>query len=427
MKILHFVPGSGDASYCENCLRDGDLLDALVGLGHEVVAVPLYLPPMLETESVSLEPLFFGGINVYLRQRFRSYKGAPGWLTRLLDRPAFLEAAGRRAGTTDPAALAATAQSMLDGESGSQALEYSRTMAWLDALDGAPDVAVLSNALLAGFARIVLDRLGIPVVTLLQDEHEFLDLIPEPHSAPLRAALNRSLADVSLAVAVSRYYGGTVAPQLGFEAGRTAVVYPGIRCKDFPLSAGDGRPPGLGFLSRWSPDKGPHRLAKAYLDLRSRTRWSALQLHFAGGFQSSDQAYIGSWRGPLAEAEKAGLVTFSPTFDLATRRLLFERVPLVVVTEEVPPAYRRYVLEALSSGAVVLAPALGCFPELEPTLSGGLVLYEPDDDLTVLIDGWLQRPDELASRGRAASGAVATQFDASRSAQELIHLLEQLV
>jgi hypothetical protein len=42
MRIVQICPGSGDAFYCENCLRDAALVRALRTLGHDVVMVPLY-------------------------------------------------------------------------------------------------------------------------------------------------------------------------------------------------------------------------------------------------------------------------------------------------------------------------------------------------------------------------------------------------
>jgi glycosyltransferase involved in cell wall biosynthesis len=423
MRLLYFVPGSGSASYCENCLRDGDLMDALQGLGHEVTAMPLYLPPMLETERVTLGPLFYGGINVYLRERLPGYARAPGWLRRMMDRPGFLEAAGRRSGATDPVVLATTAQSMLAGEDGGQAAELARVVAWLEGACLAPDVVVLSNALLGGLAARLKALFGVPVVTLVQDEHEFLDVIPETHSGELWRQLREALGHVSRAVVVSRFYSRTLAEELGFEARRQAVIYPGIRIDQFPLAPRLPEVPALGFLSRWSPDKAPHRLAESFAQLRQHPRLARLQLHFAGGCQTSDKKYLARWRPSLAEYEQDGEVTFTAAFDLPTRRALFGRTWLLVVTESQPPAFRRYVLESLCQGTVVLAPAIGCFPELAALTDGGIVLYDDPAELTGRAEELLLDPAALRRRGEAASHAVRGRFDVNESAAELVDVL----
>ncbi|MGB9597876.1 MAG: glycosyltransferase family 1 protein, partial [Candidatus Poribacteria bacterium] len=66
MKIAQLVPGSGNAFYCENCLRDASIITELQKQGHQPLVVPLYLPIVLETDNKSESPIFFGGINVYL-------------------------------------------------------------------------------------------------------------------------------------------------------------------------------------------------------------------------------------------------------------------------------------------------------------------------------------------------------------------------
>ena len=61
MKIIQIIPGSGDNFYCENCLRDMEMVHALRRLGHDVMVVPLYLPGRLtETQPMNDGELFYG-------------------------------------------------------------------------------------------------------------------------------------------------------------------------------------------------------------------------------------------------------------------------------------------------------------------------------------------------------------------------------
>ena len=84
MNIIQLTPGAG-AMYCGNCLRDNALVAALRQMGHRVTLVPLYLPLTLEQEDQSAgTPLFFGGVNVYLEQKFRLFRHAPFWFRHLL-------------------------------------------------------------------------------------------------------------------------------------------------------------------------------------------------------------------------------------------------------------------------------------------------------------------------------------------------------
>ncbi|MDB4808417.1 hypothetical protein OAG85_00640, partial [Verrucomicrobiales bacterium] len=71
MRIIHLTPGTGNF-HCGSCLRDHALVRALGKLGHEMTLVPLYLPMVTDDEKEDTKvPLFLGGINMYLQQKFR--------------------------------------------------------------------------------------------------------------------------------------------------------------------------------------------------------------------------------------------------------------------------------------------------------------------------------------------------------------------
>ncbi|MFY7952693.1 MAG: glycosyltransferase family 1 protein, partial [Armatimonadaceae bacterium] len=70
MKIVFLTPGTG-SFYCGTCMRDNALARALRDIGHDALMVPMYLPPTLDEPSAAGgSPLFFGGVNVYLKQVF---------------------------------------------------------------------------------------------------------------------------------------------------------------------------------------------------------------------------------------------------------------------------------------------------------------------------------------------------------------------
>ena len=54
-----------------------------------------------------------------------------------------------------------------------------------------PDVVHLGNVLLAGTARMLSQRLGVPVVATLSGEEAFLERIPQPHYNEARAVLRQ--------------------------------------------------------------------------------------------------------------------------------------------------------------------------------------------------------------------------------------------
>src|SRR3954469_18958456 len=146
MRIVHLTAGTG-SYYCGSCMRDHDLVAGLRRLGHEVLIVPMYLPPVLE-EGVGDEaecPIFFGGINVYLQQKSWVFRHTPGWLDRLFDGRGLLRWASGKMHMTSPRDLGEILLSMLAGDEGLQRKEVRKLARWL-AARGPWDIVSISNA-----------------------------------------------------------------------------------------------------------------------------------------------------------------------------------------------------------------------------------------------------------------------------------------
>ena len=65
MRILYILPGSGGSFYCQNCLRDMALADALRQRGHTVISMPLYLPATAQAAAPDAVPVFYGAVSLY--------------------------------------------------------------------------------------------------------------------------------------------------------------------------------------------------------------------------------------------------------------------------------------------------------------------------------------------------------------------------
>ena len=124
LNIIQLTPGAGPM-YCGNCLRDNGLVAALRQMGHQAILAPLYLPLTLdEADQSAGTPVFLGGINVYLDQRFAFFRAAPSWLRRLLAcAPAIAVGRRTRRQARAPRKLGELTLSMLRGEEGFQARE----------------------------------------------------------------------------------------------------------------------------------------------------------------------------------------------------------------------------------------------------------------------------------------------------------------
>ena len=167
MKILYIAPGTGGAFYCQNCMRDVDMVRALRHHGHEVVMVPVYQPILIDANGLSKDvPVFFGGVNVYLQQKFGVFRKTPRWLDKFFDSPWMLRKAAAREGTTESAGLGPMILSMLEGATGNQKKELDRLVDWMVEHEK-PDVVHLSNSLLLGMASELKSRLNVPLVCTL--------------------------------------------------------------------------------------------------------------------------------------------------------------------------------------------------------------------------------------------------------------------
>ncbi|MCE5277706.1 MAG: glycosyltransferase family 4 protein [Planctomycetaceae bacterium] len=236
MKIAYITAGAGENYRCDNCLRDAALLRALSQAGHQVLAVPLYLPAYVEQPGQAVvAPMFFGGINVYLQQKLALFRRTPRWIDRLFDSPTLLRWLSRRSSMTRPADLANTLLSMLAGRDGRQAKELQRLMDFLSLQRH--DVVVLSNALLSGLACPIARELRLPVVCLLQDEDGFVEGLGESYSAEAWSELARCCRDVRAFIAPSHAYAETMAGRLNLPPDAVHVVDLGAQGDELPLAA----------------------------------------------------------------------------------------------------------------------------------------------------------------------------------------------
>ncbi len=429
MRIVQICPGSGDNFYCENCLRDAALVKAVRGLGHDVLMVPLYLPLQADkVEQVSNAPIFFGGVNVYLQQKLSLFRKTPRWIDRWFDSRGLLEWAGRKAGMTNARDLGETTISMLQGEDGRQVKELDRFVDWLVTEQQKPDVVCLSNVLLAGLARRIKERLGVPVVCLLQDEDGFLDGLTSPYAERAWAVVHERVRDIDAFLAVSKYYGDTMATRLKADAGRMHVVRMGVELDVYRPHESGPTVPTIGFLSRMCPERGLDKLVDAFILLKRNAGLKSAKLRISGGRSGADEPFIKRQQDKLEAAGILGDVEFLQTFDRDAKLEFLRSLSVLSVPEPQPVAYGLYVLEALAMGVPVVEPAIGCFPETIAATGGG-VLYEPNtaERLAQAMEPLLADLQAARKLGAAGRAGMLKAFDIGRTAGEMVRVYEQIV
>ena len=180
MKLAFITPGTGNY-YCGVCMRDNSLARSLMDAGHEVTMLPTYLPHFLDEEAVAEDqPIFFGGINVYLQHKFSLFRHTPAWLDRVFDCKWLLRKAAARSDMTEGKDLGEITLATFRGEDGPIAKEVRKVVDWFRENEK-PDVVLLSTILLAGLGRVLRRELSVPVVGFLQGEDSFLDSLPDDY------------------------------------------------------------------------------------------------------------------------------------------------------------------------------------------------------------------------------------------------------
>jgi glycosyltransferase involved in cell wall biosynthesis len=429
VRVLQLTAGTG-RFFCGTCLRDNTLVLSLRRLGHDVTMVPLYLPMHVgPVDASGGAPVYFGGINTYLQQFSGFFRSLPRWLDRALDTRPVLGLAARKAGMTDPADLGELTISMLRGREGHQAKEVERLCRYLETLER-PDVICLSNALLAGLAAPLRERLGVPVVCTLQGEDGFLDAMPDPDRANAWAVLADVAVHVDAFVAVSRYHGDLMASRLGLAPERVHVVRNGIDIAEILSRTAAPSVPVIGYLARMCHDKGLHVLVDAYIALRKS--WPAgapaPRLEVGGVMNGIDIPYVDALRGRLDAAGLSAEVRFRPNLTHEEKLAFFAGLTVFSVPAVYSESFGLYALEAMAAGVPVVLPRHAALTELVEATGGGRLFRAADPlDLAATLRELLENPATAEALGAKARASAQADYHADRMAAEVAEVFQRAV
>lgn len=418
--------------FCGNCFHDNTLVATLCELGHDATMLPLYLPINVDEDDQSVgQPIFFGGVNVYLEQKSAFFRKAPGWLHRLLNSRGLLEWAAGRAAKTRADDVGEILISMLRGESGNQAREITELIAWLRE-HARPDVICLSNALLTGMVRQLKAELRVPVVCLLQGEEPYLDALPDAHREPAWRLLTERAKDVDAWIAASRWNADRLTRRLQLSPERVHVVHNGIKLAGFEIrspkaESRNTKAPVLGYFARMCKDKGLDHLVEAYIHLKNRGKIPRLKLHIGGGCGPGDEPFVKQMRQRLAAAGYIGEVSFHPNLNHAEKLAFLSALDVFSVPAHYGEAFGLYLIEALAAGVPIVQPRTAAFPEIVEA-SGAGVLCEPDNPkaLGEAIENLLLDPERVRTLGEVARTAAAEKFSATEMARNTLKVFTRI-
>jgi glycosyltransferase involved in cell wall biosynthesis len=404
-------------------MRDNALVRQLRLMGHDAVLLPLYLPLTLEEESASPDaPVFFGGLNVYLQQKFAWFRTAPAWLDRWIDHPRLLGLLGRFSGMTQGPEIGALTLSMLQGEEGGQRREVDKLVDWL-ATGDKPDAVWLSTGLLVGVARRIREELGVPVLCSLQGEDSFLDGLPEPWRTCCWEETGRRCLELSALVAPSRFFADLMEGRLGLPRGTVRVISNGISLEGYAVAPVRPPFPVVGYLARLSAGKGLGTVVEAVVELRKRGRVPGVRLRCVGTSIPSDVPYVEEQKQKLRQAGLEAEAEFFANVTREEKISFLQGFSLLSVPASYGEAFGLYLIEAMACGVPVVQPRTAAFTEVVDATGGGTLVGDPAPQALALA--WEEllldsvRHRRLAEAGRKA---VLQKFSVEQMASRFLEL-----
>lgn len=425
MRLAYITAGAA-GMYCGSCIHDNALAAALVRRGVEVALIPTYTPLRTDEENVSLDRVFYGGVNVFLQQQWSFFRRTHRFFDRVLDSPFLLRTLARIGSATNARALGPLTVSILAGEEGNQQKELTRLVAYLQR-DFKPDLIELTNALFAGMARPLKARLGVPVLCALQGEDLFLDGLPEPHKTQALKILRQRAQDIDAFIAPCAYYQAYMAAYLQVPRAKIHVVPLGLNLtghgREPPPAAG---PDAIGYLARICPEKGFHLLVEAFQHLKEQPEFAALRLEAAGYLSAYDKPYFAEQVQKIRRWGLADSFAYHGAVDRREKIRFLRSLRIFSVPAVYADPKGLSVLEALANGIPVVQPNHGAFPELIAATGGGLLVEPHSPELLAnQLAALLRDPKRRRQLGQAGQAAVHSRFHADAMAAGTLAVYER--
>jgi len=408
-------------------MRDNALAKSLHAAGHRVSLLPMYLPLQLDEEKLEQagEPMFFGGINVFLAQKSGWFRWSPDWLHKMLNHSGLLRSAARLSHMTSAREHGEMALAMLNIESSHFGVELEQLIEFL--AREKPDVLCLGTALQAGMIRELKRRLGVKIICCFQGEDSFLDGLPEPFKTRCWSELRSRLRDADLLVAPSEFYAELMrrrldTPGLAIEVMANGIDLDGYHC------AHASSAPIIGFLARMIREKGIDQLVAAFIHLRNELNHPDARLHIAGAATAGDQKLIAQLKDDLAAAGLSEQVTWSPNISREQKVEMLASLSIFSVPASYPEAFGLYLIEAMASGVALVQPDAASFSEIITSSQAG-ILVKPNDP-AALAAAWndlLQRSEALESFGKKGRLAAERFYSVQAMRQRFLALAEPML
>lgn len=243
------------------------------------------------------------------------------------------------------------------------------------------------------------------------------------HSRFTRFLLKRMDAVISTCQAAAQY----------LQVPCRAIIPHGIECQSYrpPLCRATawqalGLPGqiGIGIFGRVRPQKGVHHLVNACIALFPQ--FPQYSLIIVGAIAPADQAYVKALQTQVAQAGLSDRIHFLGEQPFTRLPELFQAVSLVAALSQ-KEGFGLTVLEAMASGAAVLATEAGAWPDIiENGQEGYCVPCEDYNAIKAQLNHLLAQPQQLATLGKKGRNKVLQHYQIQQEAAALCQVYRQL-
>jgi glycosyltransferase involved in cell wall biosynthesis len=352
---------------------------------------------------------------------------APKWIDNILNARPLLHLAAKQAGSTRAKGLEEMTISMLMGEHGQQKDELEYMVHWLETHYKA-DVIHISNALLLGLAHKLKEKLKVPIVCSLQDEHVWVDVMSQNAKEHVWKLMREKAQDIDMFIAVSHYYNAFMKEKLAVADDKITTLHIGVDPHDYSFINAVEKEKNIGFLSRLCEENGLDILIDAFLLLKQKPENESVKLFLTGGSTADDKRFISMQKKKVQHARLGHSVVFMDDFSPAGRKTFFDKVSVLSVPVRNGEAFGIYLIEAMASGIPIVQPQLAAFPEIVHASGGGL-LYKQNtpDELADTLHRLLQNTQQLKQLSMAARESTERNFNILELTKQLKEIYTHVV
>ena len=414
---------------CGSCLRDNILVKRLRDLDCSVILVPVYTPITVEGEDSSDNALLYGGISVYLEQKFPPFRYLPGFITKWLDYPGLVRSlTKKRKIEIEAENLGELTLSILRGEKGNQRQSLKRAVQWIKK-ESKPDLINLTNLLIAGFVPSIKRELNSPVIVTLQGDDLFLDELTKSHRDLVISELRRLASHIDGFITFSQFYAKKMSDLLEVPEEKFHLVNLGVDTDEFnDFTRHPVKDPTIGYFGRLAPEKGFHNIVDAFIEIHQEYNLSNARLCAGGWLSPADQNFFNQQIDKLKSANLINFFDHVGSLDLDKKKDFLGRIDVfsLPTTHEEPKGLS--VLEAQACGVPVVQPDHGIFPEMLAETEGG-ILYDPmgSKSLAKEIVRLLKDKDYANQLGKTGRKKTFELFSAKRMAEETLQIYKQFI